>query len=362
MWALWHSRELQTPAPTLADNTLSHHQQQEGFVQEQFIDNAGQKSVHSATLTTTGSGEIIALWFAGSREGAADVAIYQSRLTDQQWSPPKVVLTRSLLSRNIGRYIAKLGNPVLFTDSRGRVWLFLVGVSIGGWSGSRIYLTWSDDHGSSWQPFNQLPVSSTFNVGSLVRTPPLELSDGSLLLAAYHEVIGNFPQMLRINANGRLVSNQRLDGPPAIQSSLCRGDNNQIFALTRNASKSSQGRRVLISSTDNAGKNWQELRDTNIENPHSSIVCLQTANKQWILIGNRSENDRSRLSLATSSQPLTKWHWSYDFENKPHSRFSYPSIISDNQGNYHLLYSWNRKKIKHITFNLAWLQQHTADQ
>ena len=362
MWALWHSRELQMPAPEVADSNASNqHQQKEAF-KEQFIGNAGQKSVHSATLTETSSGEIIALWFAGSREGASDVAIYQSQLAKKIWSPPKAIFNREILSRQVGRHIAKLGNPVLFTDSKSRIWLFLVGVSVGGWSGSRIYITWSDDNGSSWKKFSQLAASPVLNIGSLVRTPPLELSDGSLLLPAYHEVISKFPQILRISDKGRLVDNKRIHGPSAIQSSLCQGVNNEIFAVTRNARKESNGRRVLISRTDDAGRNWQPLKETNIENPHASVSCIKSDDNQWVLIGNRSEKDRSKLSLATSKQPLKAWHWLYDFENTPQGRFSYPSIIKDKQGNYHLLYSWNRKRIKHITFNQPWLLNQNRNQ
>ena len=41
-------------------------------------------------------------------------------------------------AQGVNRYIRKLGNPVVTRDAAGRIWLFYVSVSVGGWSGSAI--------------------------------------------------------------------------------------------------------------------------------------------------------------------------------------------------------------------------------
>jgi predicted neuraminidase len=32
-------------------------------------------------------------------------------------------------------------------------------------------------------------------------------------------------------------------------------------------------------------------------------------------------------------------------------------MIADDKGNYHLLYTWHKQRIKYIHFNQAWLEQ-----
>jgi len=46
-----------------------------------------------------------------------------------------------------------------------------------------------------------------------------------------------------------------------------------------------------------------------------------------------------------------------NFSKEIHDEFSYPSLLQDEQGNYHLVYTWLRKRIKHVQFNEAWLTQ-----
>ena len=101
----------------------------------QFIlANGGPPAVHAGTITQLHDGRLLAAWFAGTREGASDVEIVMSSLApgDSDWSIPTSIATREQTAEELNRYIAKLGNPILFADSRGRVWLFYVTVSMGG--------------------------------------------------------------------------------------------------------------------------------------------------------------------------------------------------------------------------------------
>ena len=92
-------------------------------------------SVHAASLIALKDGGIRAFWFAGSREGAPDVVINTSVFDPQasRWSAPTVVMDRVSAEKGLSRYIAKLGNPVPARMADGRMQLFFVTVSIGGW-------------------------------------------------------------------------------------------------------------------------------------------------------------------------------------------------------------------------------------
>ena len=106
--------------------------------QSDWLPDTGAASVHAASLISLKDGAIRAFWFAGSREGASDVvinsAIYDSK--SGAWSAPTVVMDRLAAEKGLSRYIAKLGNPVPSRTADGRLQLFFVTVSIGGWAGS----------------------------------------------------------------------------------------------------------------------------------------------------------------------------------------------------------------------------------
>ena len=102
----------------------------------------GPPAVHAGTITRLHDGRLLAAWFAGTREGASDVHILMSSLTPgtSEWSTPTAIATREQTTDELNRYISKLGNPILFADSRKRVWLLYVTVSMCGWSGISITL------------------------------------------------------------------------------------------------------------------------------------------------------------------------------------------------------------------------------
>ena len=68
----------------------------------------------------------------------------------KSWATPTVVIDRVGAEKGLARYIAKLGNPVPARLADGRLQLFFVTVSIGGWAGSSISTMISDDEGSTW--------------------------------------------------------------------------------------------------------------------------------------------------------------------------------------------------------------------
>ncbi len=37
--------------------------------------------------------------------------------------------------------------------------------------------------------------------------------------------------------------------------------------------------------------------------------------------------------------------------------YSYPCLVEDQQGRIHLTYTWQRERIKHVEFNVAWLDR-----
>jgi predicted neuraminidase len=69
------------------------------------------------------------------------------------------------------------------------------------------------------------------------------------------------------------------------------------------------------------------------------------------------EAGRSSLALAVSRDQGQNWQTVRHFErlDDGSGEFSYPYLIRASDGNMHLLYTWNRKRIRHVAFNDNWV-------
>jgi predicted neuraminidase len=307
------------------------------------------------------NGDLLSAWFGGSREGAGDVRIFESRLIPggKNWTHETVLIERQNTSADLHRYIKKLGNPVLGRGQDGRLWLFYVTVSAGGWSGSSINYRISADNGKTWAASRRLITSPFFNVSTLVHGVPLARSDGTLTVPVYHELLGKFSELLRVDKNGKILSKRRIShGRQSFQPAITAMTTREAVLLARSASKTN--RYIFISSTQDAGKTWSTPVPTNLPNPDAGIAVASGTDNSLLAVYNDSQTDRGNLALAISHDLGKTWKRIYYFEHEkvPHSgeEYSYPTIIrSGNQ--YHLVYTWRRKGIRYVSFNSTWVKQ-----
>ncbi|RZA23762.1 MAG: hypothetical protein EOP02_14485, partial [Proteobacteria bacterium] len=203
------SNDTGTPAPAQFSSR---------FVSSQLTD-----FVHSSSVTAMPDGGLMAVWFAGSREGAADVQVRTARFDPRtdEWGAEQVLATRESTRDGTQRYIRKLGNPVIALGPDNRLWMFYVSVSVGGWATSAINLMVSDDLGSSWSAPRQLVTSPFFNISTLVRAAPVFHADGSIGLPVYHEFMGKFAEYLYLSAEGEVVDKFRISrGKHSLQPTI----------------------------------------------------------------------------------------------------------------------------------------------
>ncbi|QWD59340.1 exo-alpha-sialidase [Polynucleobacter sp. MWH-UH35A] len=329
-----------------------------------WLPDTGAASVHAASLIALKDGAVRAFWFAGSREGAADVSIYSSvyDAKSANWSAPTVVIDRISAEKGLARYIAKLGNPVPARLADGRLQLFFVTVSIGGWAGSSISAISSDDEGLTWSNPQRLVSSPLLNLSTLVKSPSVIFADGLLGLPAYHEWIGRFGEFLRIDA-GQVIDKRRMSsGRSAIQPLVFVNNAQDASAYFRQTRSSSLPKQIPVSQTQNAGQSWQQSDDLAIANPNSAVAGLTLNNGARILVLNNIENGRYRLALLMSDVKSDRWQIVEvleDDESLPDAQrkeFSYPYLITANGDDAHLVYTWDRKKIRHRYFSGGWLK------
>ncbi|WP_447764166.1 sialidase family protein [Pseudomonas reinekei] len=363
--------------------------------------------VHSSAVTALPDGSLMAVWFAGSREGAADVQVRSARfnVSTGEWGQEQVMATRESTQQSTRKYIRKLGNPVIALAPDNRLWLFYVSVSMGGWAGSAVNVMVSDDFGEHWSAPRQLITSPFLNISTLVRSAPVFHVDGSIGLPVYHEFLGKFAEYLYLSADGEVIDKFRIShGKNSLQPAIVALDGQRGIAFLRYAGTTHH--RVLASRTEDAGQTWSEPFPLVPSNPNSSLAAVATPDQRLLVALNDLQEGRFKLSLYVTDAKMTDWRLLHDLDKSPDPEgdpfsplaykeiikiefrgssgklrepleaqflanldnrvcknrgcefeYEYPYFIRSPDGMYHLVYSWNNTFIKHVTFNDAWLSE-----
>jgi predicted neuraminidase len=357
--AMWESASRRTPEPldqdrpvlpptALADVTASMHSISKG---------SPVPSVHSATAVELPDGTIRAFWFGGSREGASDVSIWSADRVGDAWSAPRVAVDRELVAHGTRRYVRKLGNPVAYVTPQGRLHLFVVSVSFGGWSGSSVnHLAYG--HDGTVTSVNRLVASPFLNLGTLVRGAALPGPGGEILLPAYHETVKKFPLLLRIR-DGRVVGR----GGPAVrgdlfQPTIVAGDGAAMDLFLR----SGEGAEAKVHHSQHDGgpdSEWSDPKPLSIPNPNAGISALRLPGGDFLIAANPDPDSRENLVLFRAPAADGPWRpvFTVDSETRepdetdlPRVEYSYPWLMLDRSGRVHLFYTWNRREIRHGCF------------
>jgi len=314
-------------------------------------------SVHSASSVALPDGRIMAFWFGGSKEGASDVAIWSSVFAGESWEQARVVLDRETLARGTRRFIRKLGNPVVHLDGDGRLHLYVVSVSLGGWSGSAINrVVFRDDSCRAIDHIDRLIATPVLNLGTLVRGVIFEQEDGVDVLPAYHESIRKFPQILRVGVDGRVKDRQqvkvtgKLFQPWAL---VGEGGNLEMF-LRRGEGTEARVHHVVSSE---GGEKWSEPQALETGNPNAGISAIRLDDGSYLKAVNPNTERRSELVLLRSRSATGPWHLAFEVDNAGRQadeghfkrvEYSYPWLMRDSTGIIHLFYTWNRREIRHL--------------
>lgn len=361
--AYWQSPVLIPPVlvPPLPPVTATATTAAPWFQGEHLPDAAA--SAHAATLAELPDGRLAAAWFAGSREGAADVAVYYATALpnakgEQLWSLPRAIVARSRLETDVQRMTRKVGNPVLFVEGE-KLHLFVVSVGLGGWAGSSLNYLSSDDQGAHWSRTKKLVTSPFFNISTLARMPPLALADGGLALPVYHEFLKKHGEWLRLDAQQRIVDKVRLPQPrAALQPAAVALDTGEVLAALRDAGPD-QGH-VLLARSHDAGQHWHATAALPIRNPNASVALLRLASGRLLLACNPGDG-RNQLSLWLSEGQGQSWRETRILEQSNDSNeYSYPTLLQARDGTIHIVYTWRRQGIKHAAFNESWLLHPSA--
>ncbi len=291
-------------------------------------------SAHASNLLVMpaeASSAVTAFWFAGERESAPDVQIAASQFdrSSQQWVAARFVLKREAQAELLGYGIRRLGNPVAWRDANGRTHLFVVATGLGGWAAGRVLHTVQtsvDDRLEMMEftPLRTLPLSWLWNISHLVRSAPLPLHDGGMLLPAYFEIGIKYPVALRFDRQGEFVGMERMSQRNyLLQPTIVANSPTNWVALLRDTRP--DGRIGVVRSRD-GGAHWEDSESLPLVNPDAAVVALSLAPTQHVLVHNSSPHSRSTLDLSVSSDGLA-WSRVAPLESGTDAdEYSYPSL------------------------------------
>lgn len=377
---------LAVPAPAAASSSLKFD--------AQFVSSSPGQAVHAASMVELPNGNLRAVWFSGSREGAGDVTIQTAVLdaASQHWSPESTVFNRQQIQAGLWRYVKKLGNPVIARAPDGSLSLWMVNVSLGGWAGSAITWSRSTDEGLNWSQPRRLVTSPFLNVSTLVKGAPVLMADGQLSLPVYHEFVTKFGEVLRISPQGQVLDKTRIpQSHTSLQPVLLATDALHATAYMR----AGQGGRVTSSDTNDAGRTWSAAHVTGLPNPDSALAGLvDRSGRQWLALNPSAAGRTSLGVLAANGAGSFEGATPRVVERAPEQQtassvasyerllgdelktaganeeqvsaylasarrqlcnaencaqeFSYPYLLQTRDGYLHLVYTWHRTRIKHV--------------
>lgn len=303
---------------------------------------------HAATLVEFKPNQLMAAWFGGKYEGAKDVGIYFSVYKEKKWSAPQSIIKPLIIEKDT----LPCWNPVLFKSKSENLYLFYkVGKNPREWFGAMII---SKDNGATWSSPKYLPKG----ILGPIKNKPIETTPGVILCGSSTESVENNQWRVHVEAYTEatdtwekiaIENNKEFE---IIQPAFLVHSKNTIQLLSR-----SKHNKLIMSWSEDNGKNWERTDSINVVNSNSGIDALTVQKKYFLLVNNPLPqgkdwfNGRNVLDVEYSKDGV-KWQKLFDLENQTEGEFSYPAIIQTNDGRIHVVYTYNRKYIKYVSFEI----------
>ncbi|HJZ70946.1 MAG TPA: sialidase family protein [Vicinamibacterales bacterium] len=303
-------------------------------------------SAHASTIVDTRDG-LVAAWFGGTREGAADVGIWLSRHERGGWTAPIEIATGA--QPDGARY--PCWNPVLVDVPGSALMLFYkVGPSPQTWWGM---VRTSRDLGRTWSEARRLPPA----ILGPIKNKPVRLSDGALVAGSSTESTDR-PSRWRVHfersTDGGLTWTASFpadDGRAidAIQPSILVHPGGRLQAVGRTRSQ-----RIFETWSMDGGRTWSAIALASLPNPNSGLDAVTLRDGRHLIVYNHTTQGRSPLNVALSRDGKT-WKPALVLESDA-GEYSYPAVIQSTDGLVHITYTWRRQRIKHVVLDPNALQ------
>lgn len=310
-------------------------------------------SAHASTIVETtddATPVLVAAWFGGTREGAADVGIWLARSVRGRWTTPVEVANGA--QPDGARF--PCWNPVLFGMADGSLRLFYkVGPAPARWWGM---VRRSDDAGRTWSPAERLPNG----ILGPIKNKPVRLASGVIVSPSSTESTDTPPRWRvhfeRSTDGGRTWTTTAPADPAtrgdmalaapieAIQPTVLLHPGGRLEAIGRTRSS-----RLFETWSDDGGRTWSPLGLLDLPNPNAGIDAVTLRDGRQLVVYNHSTDARTPLNVAVSRDGRA-WDPVLVLEREP-GEYSYPAAIQTRDGLVHVTYTWRRTNIKHVVID-----------
>lgn len=303
---------------------------------------------HAVSLLELSDGTLLAAWSSGSKEKNRDTAIVLSfkKLLGNGWSEPQILIDTPNRAD---------GNPIIFLLNN-EIYCFYSYLWGTGWSTARLFYTKSKlnvltgdvmDINFSWtSPKRVFPF---YKMGDLGRGKPVILDNKGFLLPLYKEFSGYYSYVCEF-IDGKIIYNSALikSSPGNLQPAIVQVMGGELLMLMR----PERGGYFWQSFSKDKGKTWSKPEQRkDLFNPGSGFDLLRLASGNIILVFNDDSKSRTNLTIALSEDNGKSFPIRKILEEEEDVDFAYSSAIQDLKGKINIVYSVDKKEIRHIVLD-----------
>jgi predicted neuraminidase len=300
---------------------------------------------HPAALTELDNGDLYIAYYGGEGEYRPGTSVFGIRLPNgaSTWSEPVRLAQDPFYS---------VGNPVVWQGPGGKVWLFYVVRPGDTWSTSRIAGKVSTDGAKTWSDSSIV----SFEPGMMVRSQPIALTDGHILLPVYRETGHDTERVgsdtcslfLRFDPESGVWTekNRVYSRLGNLQPSVVQIDERRLIAYCRRGGDygpTDDGYMVRTESHD-GGRTWTEGRDADFPNPNSAVEFIKLRSGNLLLVYNDSMTRRSPLTAALSTDNGRTFPYRLNLVEGDNS-FAYPYAVQTRDGRIRVIYTSDRRSV-----------------
>ncbi|MBM4029509.1 MAG: hypothetical protein FJ280_29545 [Planctomycetes bacterium] len=327
--------------------------------------------VHCPALVEMPAGDLLAAWYAGrwapeigpSQDPRGQIYAARFSLREGRWSQPQPFHTSA----------HPVMDPVLFLLPGGGLGALTTVVEDDQWTqpgGGRLYFCRSDD-GESWSvPEKAVGAGASELAGMRVRNRPVVAGD-RLILAASLEA-GHFHTLAIYTSDDRGMTWRHRQDISAADGTYLREpapltlQDGEVLIYVRSAGPGERHSRdayppavqgaIWESRSADLGVTWSAPRPTMLPNNDSGFDLIRLHDSRLALVYNHTRTPgcehRHPLALALSANEAQTWSQPIILDPGP-GEVSYPIATQDRDGYLHVLYSWQRQRIRHLAVDLA---------
>lgn len=343
---------------------------------------------HASCIVETPRGDLLVCWFHGSGERTADdVKIEGARLRkgSRKWSPRFTLADTPDFPD---------GNPCMFIDPQGRLWLLHTTIQANTWESALLKVRISRDYHRNgpprWEagevihlkpgpefaaevgrrlpeleamvaaaslPAAQRREAQDFleamrrhasdklycRLGWMTRAHPVVLDGRRLIVPLYHDGFSCSLMAISDDWGQTWRTSAPLIGAGNIQPSLARRRDGSLYTLMRD--NGPPPHRLQHSESRDRGETWSAVTDSSLPNPGAGAELITLRNGHWALISNDTEQGRHSLAVQISDDDGRSWKWKRHLEQDPPGpeagSYHYPSLIEARDGTLHASYSFH---------------------